>query len=89
MSHLKSSDYKERVNALRRWLRGERLNAYVVPTLDPHNSEYLPFRWQTREWLTGFTGSAGLAVVTLEKAALWTDSRYFLQAEEQLAGTGI
>lgn len=89
MSHLKSSDYKERVNALRRWLRGERLNAYVVPTLDPHNSEYLPFRWQTREWLTGFTGSAGLAVVTMEKAALWTDSRYFLQAEEQLAGTGI
>ena len=89
MSRLNPSDYKARVEALRRWLRGEGLNAYVVPTLDPHNSEYLPFRWQTREWLTGFTGSAGLAVVTLEKAALWTDSRYFLQAEEQLAGTGI
>lgn len=89
MSRLNPTDYKARVDALRRWLRGEGLNAYVVPTLDPHNSEYLPFRWQTREWLTGFTGSAGLAVVTLEKAALWTDSRYFLQAEEQLAGTGI
>lgn len=89
MSRLNPTDYKARVEALRRWLRGEGLNAYVVPTLDPHNSEYLPFRWQTREWLTGFTGSAGLAVVTLEKAALWTDSRYFLQAEEQLAGTGI
>ena len=89
MSRLNPTDYKVRVDALRRWLRGEGLNAYVVPTLDPHNSEYLPFRWQTREWLTGFTGSAGLAVVTLEKAALWTDSRYFLQAEEQLAGTGI
>lgn len=89
MSRLNPTDYKARVDALRRWLRGEGLNAYVVPTLDPHNSEYLPFRWQTREWLTGFTGSAGLAVVTLEKAALWTDSRYFLQAEDQLAGTGI
>ncbi|MGM9693271.1 MAG: aminopeptidase P family protein [Alloprevotella sp.] len=89
MSRLNPTDYRARVDALRRWLRGEGLNAYVVPTLDPHNSEYLPFRWQTREWLTGFTGSAGLAVVTLEKAALWTDSRYFLQADEQLAGTGI
>ena len=89
MSRLNPTDYKARVDALRRWLRGEGLNAYVVPTLDPHNSEYLPFRWQTREWLTGFTGSAGLAVVTMAKAALWTDSRYFLQAEEQLAGTGI
>ena len=89
MSRLNPTDYKARVEALRRWLRGEGLNAYVVPTLDPHNSEYLPFRWQTREWLTGFTGSAGLAVVTMAKAALWTDSRYFLQAEEQLAGTGI
>ena len=67
MSRLNPTDYKARVEALRRWLRGEGLNAYVVPTLDPHNSEYLPFRWQTREWLTGFTGSAGLAVVTLEK----------------------
>ena len=89
MSRINPTDYKARVDALRRWLRGEGLNAYVVPTLDPHNSEYLPFRWQTREWLTGFTGSAGLAVVTMAKAALWTDSRYFLQAEEQLAGTGI
>lgn len=77
----------EHVKMLRRWMAEHQLAAYIVPTLDPHNSEYLPDRWKAREWLTGFTGSAGLAVVTAEEAALWTDSRYFLQAEEQLAGT--
>ena len=89
MKPLSSSDYKARIDALRRWLRGEHLSAYIVPTLDPHNSEYLPQRWKTREWLTGFTGSAGLVAVTQTEAALWTDSRYYLQAEEQLAGTDI
>ena len=71
------------------WMNEEHLNAFVVPTTDPHNSEYTPAYWMCREWLTGFTGSAGTAVVTLTGAALWTDSRYFLQAEDQLAGTGI
>ncbi|BBE16543.1 Xaa-Pro aminopeptidase [Aquipluma nitroreducens] len=65
------------------------LSAYVIFGTDPHMSEYLPERWQTRAFIAGFTGSAGMVVVSLDKAALWTDSRYFLQAEEQLAGTGI
>ena len=61
----------------------------VVPTEDPHGSEYVPAHWKTREWLTGFTGSAGTAVVTQEEAYLWTDSRYWLAAEEQLEGSGF
>lgn len=77
----------ERVEKLRRWMRERDFEAFIIPTLDPHNSEYLPDYWKTREWLTGFTGSAGLAIVTMKEAALWTDSRYFLQAEEQLKGT--
>ena len=63
--------------------------ACLVPTADPHLSEYLPAHWQAREWLSGFTGSAGTLVVTATEAGLWTDSRYFSQAEQQLAGSGI
>lgn len=63
--------------------------ACLVPTADPHLSEYLPARWQAREWLSGFDGSAGILVVTAAEAGLWTDSRYFSQAEQQLAGSGI
>ncbi len=76
-----------RVEALRAWMRENGVDAYIVPTADPHNDEYVPARWMCREWLTGFDGSAGLAVVTLSAAALWTDSRYWLQASDQLAGT--
>ena len=65
------------------------LDAYVIFGTDPHMSEYLPARWQTRAFISGFTGSAGMVIVSLDKAALWTDSRYFLQAEEQIAETGI
>jgi Xaa-Pro aminopeptidase len=65
------------------------IDAYVIFGTDPHMSEYLPEHWQTRSFIAGFTGSAGMVVVSHNKAALWTDSRYFLQAEEQLAGTGI
>jgi len=65
------------------------LSAYIIFGTDPHMSEYLPEHWQTRSFISGFTGSAGMVVVSLDKAALWTDSRYFLQAEEQLAETGI
>jgi len=61
----------------------------IIPTTDPHIGEYTPDRWKTREWISGFTGSAGTVVVTKDKAGLWTDSRYFLQAEEQLKGSGI
>ena len=77
----------QRVKALRAWMKDNDLYAYIVPTMDPHNSEYLPDHWKAREWLTGFTGSAGMAVVTLKDGAVWTDSRYFLQAEEQLKDT--
>lgn len=63
--------------------------AVVVPTADPHLSEYLPPRWQAREWFSGFTGSAGTLVVTAKSGGLWTDSRYFSQAETELAGSGL
>jgi len=72
------------LNILRQEMRAEKIDAVIFPTSDPHNSEYLPEHWQTRQWITGFTGSAGTAVVTLDEAALWTDSRYFIQAKEQL-----
>ncbi|MBQ2178872.1 MAG: aminopeptidase P family N-terminal domain-containing protein, partial [Prevotella sp.] len=77
----------ERLAMLREELRREHLSAFVFPTTDPHNSEYTADYWKGREWISGFTGSAGIAVVTLKSAALWTDSRYFIQAEDQLRGT--
>ncbi|WP_308276139.1 aminopeptidase P family protein [Prevotella sp.] len=78
-----------RLAALREEMRREHLSAFIFPSSDPHNSEYVPSRWEGRKWISGFDGSAGTAVVTLHSAALWTDSRYFLAAEEQLAGTGF
>lgn len=76
-----------RLAALREEMRREHLSAFIFPSSDPHNSEYVPSRWEGRKWISGFDGSAGTAVVTLHSAALWTDSRYLLAAEEQLAGT--
>lgn len=76
-----------RLAALREEMRREHLSAFIFPSSDSHNSEYVPSRWEGRKWISGFDGSAGTAVVTLHSAALWTDSRYFLAAEEQLAGT--
>ena len=76
-----------RLATLRDEMRREHLSAFIFPSSDPHNSEYVPPRWEGRKWISGFDGSAGTAVVTLHSAALWTDSRYFLAAEEQLAGT--
>ena len=78
---------KERIARLREELRREHLGAFIFPTSDPHNSEYTAEHWKGREWISGFNGSAGTAVVTLNRAALWTDSRYFIAAEEQLRGT--
>ncbi len=75
---------KERVAALRRRMRAEGLAAYLVPSTDAHQSEYVPEHWKRRGWLSGFTGSAGDVVVTMKEAGLWTDSRYFLQAEQEL-----
>ena len=77
----------ERLEALREELRREHLSAFVFPTSDPHNSEYTADHWKGREWISGFDGSAGTAVVTLRSAALWTDSRYFIAADQQLGGT--
>lgn len=77
----------QRVAALRQVMREEHLSAVIIPSTDPHNGEYIPARWESRKWISGFDGSAGTAVVTLNSAALWTDSRYFLAAEEQLQGT--
>ena len=77
----------ERVEALRDYLRRNGLCAFIFPSTDPHQGEYVPEHWQTRQWISGFDGSAGTAVVTLYDAALWTDSRYFIAAEAQLKGT--
>ena len=77
------------IEKLRKWMASENVAAFYVPTNDPHGSEYLPLHYQFRKWITGFTGSAGTAVVTQSDAALWTDSRYWLQAEEELSGSGI
>lgn len=81
------NEITQRVEALRAWMKEEGVGALLVPTMDAHSSEYVAPRWQCRRWLTGFTGSAGTAVVTADEARLWTDSRYWLQAREQLAGT--
>ena len=80
---------EKRISAVRKVLKKARLEALLVPTGDPHMSEYLPENWAFRRWLTGFTGSAGTLVVTAEKALLWTDSRYWEQAAKETEATGI
>ena len=80
-------DINQRIADLREVMRREHLSACIFPSTDPHQSEYVADHWKGREWISGFNGSAGTAVVTLWSAALWTDSRYFLAAEEQLKGT--
>ena len=77
----------KRLELLREELRREHLGAYIFNSSDAHNSEYTADHWKGREWISGFNGSAGTAVVTLTSAALWTDSRYFIAAGQQLAGT--
>jgi Xaa-Pro aminopeptidase len=84
-----STPIPARIAALREAMAKHGVAACIVPTADPHLSEYLPAHWQAREWLSGFDGSAGILLVTAKEAGLWTDSRYFSQAEQQLAGTGI
>jgi Xaa-Pro aminopeptidase len=80
---------RARIAALRAAMRAAGLDAWLQPSADPHLSEYLPERWQGRQWLSGFTGSVGVLIVTQSFAGLWVDSRYWVQAETQLAGTGI
>ena len=77
----------KRIEDLREVMRSEGIDAFIFPSTDPHNGEYVPEHWEGRKWISGFNGSAGTAVVTMAEAALWTDSRYFLAAEEQLRGT--
>ena len=79
----------QRIDALRTLLKEEGIDAFIIPSTDPHLSEYVAPHWQSREWISGFTGSAGTVVVTTKRAGLWTDSRYFLQAARQLEGKDI
>lgn len=80
---------QNRLQLVRQWLADNDFDAIVIPSSDPHMSEYVADRWKTREWVSGFDGSAGTVVVTKSDAGLWTDSRYFLQAEIQLKDSGI
>ena len=79
----------ERLEQLRKLMKENSIDAFIIPSSDPHQSEYVATRWKSRAWISGFTGSAGTVVVTADKAGLWTDGRYFLQAEEQLKGSTI
>ena len=80
---------KKRIQELRAKMREHDVQAYLIPSSDPHQSEYVPECWQRRPWISGFTGSMGDVLVTLRDAGLWADGRYFLQAADQLAGSGI
>lgn len=81
------NEINQRLESLREVMHREHLSAFIFPSTDAHQSEYVADHWQGRTWISGFNGSAGTAVVTMKSAALWTDSRYFLAAEEQLKGT--
>ncbi len=81
---------KERVQKLQELMKQKGIDAYIIPSSDPHQSEYVADHWGSRKWITGFTGSAGTAVITLENGnVLWTDGRYFIQAEKQIEGSSI
>ena len=84
-----NSTIQNRVEALRGFMRSENIDAFIIVSSDPHSSEYVADCWKSREWISGFDGSAGTVVVTADKALLWTDSRYWLAAEKSLAGTGF
>ena len=83
------SVFRERLASVRALMKKKKLDALIIPSADPHLGEYIPDHWRVIRWLTGFTGSAGTVVITSTFAGLWTDSRYFIQAEEQLSGTGF
>lgn len=80
---------KDHVLAIQEALKKSKIDAYIIPSSDPHQSEYVADHWKSREWVSGFTGSAGLVVITQKEAGLWTDSRYFLQAETELKASGM
>ena len=80
---------QERINALRQLMKKKKIDVYIVPSSDNHQSEYVGDYFKSREYITGFTGSAGTAVITQTEVGLWTDGRYFIQAENELAGSDI
>ena len=82
-------EIKKRIISLRTFMKRQGIAAFIIPSTDPHSGEYVPEHWESRKWISGFTGSAGTVVITKDKGGLWTDSRYFLQAAEQLQGSGI
>ena len=86
---MSTSTISERLIAIRNFMEAAKLDAFIIPSTDAHLSEYPPKRWESRKWISGFTGSAGTAVVTKKRAGVWTDSRYFLQAADELEGTGF
>ncbi len=83
------SIYKRRLAGVRALMKKKRIDALIVPSADPHLGEYVPDHWRVIRWLTGFSGSAATVVITGKFAGLWTDSRYFIQAEEQLKNSGF
>ncbi len=82
-------EVKQKLTLLRKEMKNNNISAYIIPSADNHQSEYFEDYWKSREWMSGFNGSAGTLVVTSGKAGLWTDGRYFIQAEKQLKGSGI
>src|SRR6476620_3904444 len=80
---------RDRVEKLRKLMKENQMDAYIMPSFDAHQSEYVAEHWKCRQWISGFTGSAGTVVITLEDAGLWTDGRYYIQAEKQLESSGI
>lgn len=80
---------KNRLAHVRKWMQTHGYAAFIIPSTDPHCGEYVPAYWEIRQWISGFNGSAGTAVITLKEAALWTDSRYFIQATQQLENTSF
>jgi len=82
-------EIKERISKLRTLMEKNNVSAYIVPSEDPHLSEYVGEHFKARAWISGFTGSAGTVIFTRDKAGLWTDGRYYIQAEKQLEGSGI
>ena len=80
---------KDRIEALRKLMKENKMDAYIIPSFDAHQSEYVAEHWKCRQWISGFTGSAGTVVITLDDAGLWADGRYYIQAENQLQDSGI
>lgn len=86
---METNEYLSRIAALRQHMSAAGVDAFIIPSADPHQSEYPADRWKSRAWISGFTGSAGTAVITTSTGGVWTDSRYFLQAADELKVSGL